>query len=264
MTAAGEAGGPRSLDPGAWGGRRVLVVAPHPDDEAFGAGGTAWLAARGGAEVSVVVVARGDGGVDGRAEPSVREDESRRCCELLGTRPPEFLRVPSPELRADPAGAGRGLREVLGPRPFDVLIVPSPLERHDTHRATLVAALCSDLGAPEADWWGWGVWTELPLVPGVAEVDISAARSAKTLAMAAHASQGRNRSLAAGMAGRDLSQAVLSRITGDEPRRAVERLVDLSALGRQRPAPASAAEARGRMAGWTREHFAAWAASLDD
>ena len=112
--------------------------------------------------------------------------------------------------------------------------------------------------------WADELWHAGDFGPGVAEVDISTARSAKTLAMAAHASQGRNRSLDAGMAGRDLAQAVLSRITGDEPRRAVERLVDLSALGRQRPAPASAAEARARMAAWTRQHFAAWATSLGD
>ena len=262
MADAGEAGGTRRLDPAAWAARRVLVVAPHPDDEAFGAGGSAHLAARAGAEVHVVVVARGDGGVDGRSDPAVREDESRRCCELLGTRPPVFLRVPSPGLRDDPAGAGRAAAAALGARSFDVLLVPSPLERHDTHRATLLAALCGDLGRPEAEWWGWSVWTELPLGPGVIEVDISAARSAKTLAMAAHVSQNRGRGLAAAMAARDLAQATFSRITGDESRKAVERLLDLAGLGRQRPAPADAATAAGRCAAFVAAHGRASAAAL--
>jgi LmbE family N-acetylglucosaminyl deacetylase len=263
--AAGEAGGyaaPRTLDPAAWSGRQVLVVAPHPDDEAFGAGGTAHLAARAGATVHVVVVARGDGGVDGRSDVAVREEESRRCCELLLTRPPLFLRVPSPELRRDPAAAGRALAAAVGATRFDVLLVPSPLERHDTHRACLLAALCADVGAPQAAWWGWGVWSEIPLGPGTVEVDISAARSAKTLAMSAHASQNRGRGLAAGMAARDMSQAALSRITGAEPRKAVERLLDLTALAGQRPAPASAAEARARAARFTAERQAAAAAEL--
>jgi LmbE family N-acetylglucosaminyl deacetylase len=263
--AAGDAGGQpaqRTLDPAGWAGRHVLVVAPHPDDEAFGAGGTAHLAARAGAAVHVVVVARGDGGVDGRSDVSVREQESRRCCELLMTRPPVFLRVPSPELRADPAAAGRALAGAHAGLRFDVLLVPSPLERHDTHRATLLAALCADVGASQAEWWGWGVWTEIPLGRGAVEVDISAARSAKTLAMGAHASQDGARGLAAGMAARDLSQAVLSRITGAESRRAVERLLDLADLGRQRPAPATSAEARTRAARWTRERLQATAAEL--
>ncbi len=263
--AAGEARGDaaaRTLDPAGWAGREVLVLAPHPDDEAFGAGGTAHLAARAGATVHVVVVARGDGGVDGQADVAVREEESRRCCELLMTRPPRFLRVPSPELRADPAAAGRALAQACGGTRFDVLLVPSPLERHDTHRATLLAALCADVGAPGAEWWGWGVWSEIPLGRGAVEVDITGARSAKTLAMSAHASQNRERGLAAGMAARDLSQAVLSRITGAEPRRAVERLLDLSDLGRQRPPPATGAEARARAASWTRAHQAAAASEL--
>ena len=263
-SAGGEAGGPRTLDPTAWTKRRVLVVAPHPDDEAFGAGGTAHLAARAGADVHVVVVARGDGGVSGGAQPADRERESQRCCELLGTRPPVFLRVPSPELRSDPLGAGRGLAEALGRQHFEVLLVPSPLERHDTHRATLLATLCGDLGTPDAEWWGWGVWTELPTGPDTVEVDITEARSAKTLAMSAHVSQNRDRKLAAAMAARDLSQATFSHITGGESRKAVERLLDLSALGRQRPAPASAAQARERAAAFTREHLAAWAAALWD
>jgi len=259
---AGEAGWPRTLDPAAWAGRRVLVVAPHPDDEAFGAGGTAHLAARAGAQVDVLVVARGDGGVSGGAEPAQREKESQRCCELLGTRPPVFLRVPSPELREDPAAAGRAAAEALGAARFDVLLVPSPLERHDTHRATLLAALCGDLGAPAAEWWGWSVWTELPLGPGVAEVDITEARSAKTMAMSAHASQNRERKMSAAMAARDLAQASFSRITGDEARKAVERLLDLSELGRQRPAPADTATARARCAAFAAAHAGAWTASL--
>lgn len=258
---AGGDGDPAVLDPAAWAGQRVLLVAPHPDDEAFGAGGTACLAARAGAQVQPVIVARGDGGVDGGALPADREAESRRCCELLGVRPPLFLRVPSPELRSDPAAAGAALAAAAGARRHDVLLVPAPWERHGTHRAVLLAALLADPGAPGARWWGWGVWEAVPLAPGVAEVDVGAARSAKTLAMAAHVSQNRERNLSAGMAARDLSQAVFSRVTGQEPRKAVERLLDLSDLGAP-PVPRTAEEASRRVAGWLRAHADAWARSL--
>jgi LmbE family N-acetylglucosaminyl deacetylase len=244
----------KRFDPPAHAGRRALLIAPHQDDEALGCGGTLHLLASAGAHVHVVVVARGDGGVDGGAGMEQREEESRRCCERLGTRPPVFLRVPSAELREDPLGAGRRLREAVGAERPELLFVPSPLERHDTHRATLLAALCADVGAPDAAWWGWGVWDPIPAVEEAAEVDITEARSAKTLAIAAHASQNRARALAAGMAARDMEQAVFARITGDEPRKAVERLLDLSALGRQRPAPATAAEAAARCAAWLRHH----------
>jgi LmbE family N-acetylglucosaminyl deacetylase len=261
--AASGGGEARSIDPAAWRGRRVLVVAPHQDDEAFGAGGTAYLAARAGAEVHVVVAARGDGGITGGVTPAVREAESIRCCELLGTRPPVFLRLPSPQLREDPLGAGRAAAEALGVR-FDVLLVPSPLERHATHRATLLAALCGELGTPEAEWWGWCVWSEIPPGPGTGEVDVTEARSPKTLAMSAHVSQNADRKLAAGQSARDYATATFARLTGAEPRKAVERLLDCSALGRLQPAPATAAQARERAASFAREWLARWAASVWD
>ena len=253
---------PRVLDPAAWAGRRVLLLAPHPDDEAFGAGGSAYLAARAGADVQPVIMARGDGGVDGRSLVAEREDESRRCCELLAVRPPVFLRIPSPELRADPAAAGRALASDGGARACDVLLVPSPFERHDTHRAVLLAALLAGAGTPTAEWWGWGVWEAVPLSPDAVEVDVTAARSAKTLAMTAHRSQHRARNLAAGQAARDLSQATFSRVTGVEPRKAIERLLDLSALGRPQPPPRDAGEARARVAAWMQDHAARWLAAL--
>jgi LmbE family N-acetylglucosaminyl deacetylase len=254
-------GGARSIDPAAWSRRRLLVVAPHQDDEAFGAGGTTHLAARAGAEVHVLIAARGDGGITGGATPEVREAESIRCCELLGTRPPVFLRLPSAQLREDPVGAGRAASTALGAR-FDVLLVPSPLEGHATHRATLLAALCGDLGTPQAEWWGWRVWSEIPAAPGTGEVDVTEARSPKTLAMSAHVSQNAERKLAAGQSARDYATAIFARLTGDEPRKAVERLLDCSELGRQRPVPATAAEARDRAAAFAQAWVARWAGSV--
>lgn len=240
----------------------MLLVAPHPDDEAFGCGGTAHLMAKAGAHVHVVVAASGDGGVDGGASAAEREAESRKACELLGTRPPLFLRLASPVLRQDPVAAGAALAAAVhGLRP-ELMLVPSPLERHRTHQATLLAVLCAGVAAEGAQWWGYGVWDALPAADDVAEIDVTEARSAKTLAMSAYVSQNRGRSLAAAMAARDMSQATFSHFTGDEPRRAVERLLDLSALGGQRPAPATADEARRRAAAWTAEHAAAWARSL--
>ena len=250
----------KAFTPREWAGQVVLLVAPHPDDEAFGCGGTAHLLAQAGAHVHVVIAGSGDGGVDGGATGAEREAESLRACELLGTRPPAFLRLASSALRDDPAAAGRALAAAVAGTRVALVLAPSPLERHRTHQAVLLAALLAGAPLAGAAWWGYGVWDALPAVDDVAEIDVTAARSAKTLAMSAYVSQNRNRSLAAAIAARDMAQATLSRFTGSEPRKAVERLLDLSTLAAG-PAPADAAAARARVKTWMAERSAAWAAA---
>jgi LmbE family N-acetylglucosaminyl deacetylase len=225
-------------------------VAPHPDDEALGCGGTVALITQAGAEVAVCVMGRGDGGVDGVTTAEGRQDESRRACEILGTEAPSFADLPSPAIREDPASAGSRLAACVEGRVFDTLLVPSPLERHDTHRACLLAALLSGAAAADAEWWGWGVWDALPAIDDVHEVDITAARAAKLRAVAAHKSQDGARPLAAGMASRDLAQAVYSRITGDEKRKAVERLWAMRGLGQAVASEADAAAAGQALKRW--------------
>jgi LmbE family N-acetylglucosaminyl deacetylase len=238
------------------------MVAPHQDDEAFGCGGTLHLLAKHGAHVHVMIVARGDGGVAGGAGVEEREAESRQGCELLGLPPPGFLRVPSPALRRDPAAAGRALAAAVGPEPWQLVFVPSPLERHDTHRAVLLAALCAGLPAGAAAWWAYGVWDPIPAVDEVAEVDITAARTAKATAMSGYRSQLGQRPLAAAMAARDMSQAVFSRITGPEERKAVERLLPLAGLHAGGALPADLAAVRARLSAWLGARCTAWAGAL--
>ena len=66
-------------------GRRVLVIAAHPDDETLGCGGTVARLARVGARVSVLAVVVGDmERVGGRSDVADRLDEFAKACELLG------------------------------------------------------------------------------------------------------------------------------------------------------------------------------------
>lgn len=212
-------------------GRDVVLVAPHPDDEAIGPGGTVVLAARAGARVRVAVMARGDGGIgaDG-ASAEQRRAESEACCRELGVDAVVFAGLSSAELRDEPAAGARALDELLGPASADVLLVPSPLERHPTHQASLLAALASGVARPGAAWWGYGAWDAIPALPGTVEVDTTAVRAVKTRAIAAHASQAGARPVVTGILSRDTAQAVFSRFTGDETRKTVERWMDLSTL----------------------------------
>ncbi len=139
------------------------------------------------------------------------------------------------------------------------------MERHDTHRASLLAALLAPIAEAGAAWYGYGVWDALPAVADVVEVDITAARVAKTRAVTAHESQVGARPLAAGVMSRDLSQAVYSRITGDETRKAVERLLRLDGLLKRLPPEAGERDQESvtrEVVAWLDERQAVWTRSL--
>ena len=94
-------------------GPRLLVIAPHPDDETIGTGGAIAAARRLGWHVTVVLVTNGDGFVEalrkrGGPEPSPeamrqlglrRAEESRRGTSALGVEPDDLIFLGFPDAR---------------------------------------------------------------------------------------------------------------------------------------------------------------------
>jgi LmbE family N-acetylglucosaminyl deacetylase len=75
-----------------------MAVYAHPDDEAFGSGGTLTKYAAAGHDVYVVTATRGEAGqiadphlASPAALPEVREEELRCACCIYGVHPPIFL-----------------------------------------------------------------------------------------------------------------------------------------------------------------------------
>lgn len=116
--------------------RRVLVLAPHPDDEVFGCGGCIALYARDGATVEVRVLTDGGGYLSGaqrEAAVRTRQDESRRAAALLGVAELSFESFQDRGLSADPRFLGR-LNELIDATSADVIFAPSLWEVHPDHR----------------------------------------------------------------------------------------------------------------------------------
>jgi len=172
-------------------GERLLVLAPHPDDEVIGCGGLVAQHIREGRSVRVVVAT--DGAAAGDA--ATREEESRRGLGLLDderrTSPAveiTFLRHRDRELPSDV-----DLRDILTDYKPDLILVPSPIEIHPDH-STLSNAFCeliqrdaslfADLATARVAFYEVGQ----PLRPNTI-VDITDAADAKYEAIAAHASQ---------------------------------------------------------------------------
>lgn len=91
------------------GGRRMVFIGAHPDDETFGIGGTLATYARQGVEVYIVCATRGE--VGEIADPSlatpetlayVRELELRCACGTLHIEQPTFLGYRDSGMAGDP------------------------------------------------------------------------------------------------------------------------------------------------------------------
>jgi len=122
-----------TLPQGAW-----LVIAPHPDDEAFGLGGALLLAAQQGIAADVLfLTSGGKGGAEGIA--AVREQEALEAARLMGIREVFFWRLPDRSLSAYQSVIDR-LAEVIGSTKPSTIFFPSPVEPHPDHRAASVIA----------------------------------------------------------------------------------------------------------------------------
>jgi N-acetyl-1-D-myo-inositol-2-amino-2-deoxy-alpha-D-glucopyranoside deacetylase len=78
--------------------KSLLAIFAHPDDEAFGLGGTLAKAAAQGADVQLICATRGEAGKIMHPDiapdsnvAEVREQELNDACQALGIKPPLFL-----------------------------------------------------------------------------------------------------------------------------------------------------------------------------
>ncbi|MCF8143826.1 MAG: PIG-L family deacetylase [Deltaproteobacteria bacterium] len=120
-------------------GRKVLVLAPHPDDETFGCGGTLALHATAGDPVKVVFLTNGDqGDSSGKYEKdeyiTLRQNEAKEACTRLGIIDLEFWPYGDRSL-AGSRGALRRMIDLLEDFRPRIVYAPSPLEFHPDHRA---------------------------------------------------------------------------------------------------------------------------------
>jgi LmbE family N-acetylglucosaminyl deacetylase len=170
-------------------GERLLVLAPHPDDEVIGCGGLIALHLREQRQVRVAVAT--DGAEAGNA--SVREEESRRALAILGRIDCEFLRFADRRLAEESEALKQRLRQILNEYKPDLIAVPSPVEIHPDHAALARAfveliqqdeSLFSALAVARVAFYE----VSYPIRPN-ALVDITPVADLKYTAIAAHESQ---------------------------------------------------------------------------
>lgn len=151
---------------------RVLVIAPHPDDEILGCGGTMARLTKSGAEVVVAIVTRG-------MPPQYSDEfvaslrvETLKSHSLIGVSETRYLDLPAAALETVPATKLNGAlaKLVQDVRP-DTIFVPFIGDIHTDHQLTFLAAMVAarprDVHAPrriyayetlsETNWYAPGI-----------------------------------------------------------------------------------------------------------
>ena len=164
---------------------RVLVLAPHPDDEIFGCGGAIKLLQQRGSTIEVIVLTDGAGNAysdDRQAISLTRQAETNAALALLGVKPAQFWNLRDRSLIYDESWPLR-LESFI--QDVDLVFAPSPSEIHPDHYATARGTLSAmrsmahqDKFVPNLMLYEVGA----PLMPNFL-LDITAVWDIKNLAM---------------------------------------------------------------------------------
>ena len=172
-------------------GKRVLVLAPHPDDETIGCGGSLALHAKVGDPVKVVFLTNGaQGDSSGRENREtyvqMRKNEAMEACASLGVTDLEFWSYEDRAL-AGSRGAILQLMDLIDSFQPQLVYAPAPLEFHPDHRAACVL-LCDAIRACDTDFEVAFYELGQPLSPNLL-VDITQVLPQKTKAIDLYESQ---------------------------------------------------------------------------
>jgi LmbE family N-acetylglucosaminyl deacetylase len=122
---------------------KVLVIAPHPDDEALGCSGTIMLLNRKGVSTATVFISDGEQ-LNEEPSPDIaakRREEGVRASEMLGCEDALFLGFPDGDLKHHCDAVYDRLSEIISKTTPDIIMVPSPIDHHNDHIALSYIAL---------------------------------------------------------------------------------------------------------------------------
>ena len=171
---------------------KILVIAPHPDDEVLGCGGAVRLHVQRGEEVSIVFLTSGELGLKQLPREKawkIREAEAKMAAKILGVTKLHFLRQPDWMLRDHIKAAASALVRVLKRERPETIYLPHPQDSHPDHQATLpiLRLTLKETRSMKPSLMAYEIWT--PMTTYDIAVDISKVMSRKLRALRAHRSQ---------------------------------------------------------------------------
>lgn len=123
--------------------RDALIIAPHPDDESIGCGGSIIRHLKAGRKVKVIFLTDGDrGDFEGRFGDdykTLRRQSAIRAMDMLGVQDYEFWSYGDRNLYSAEKEIEERLVHVLDIPDKPLVYAPSPYEAHPDHRASFNA-----------------------------------------------------------------------------------------------------------------------------
>jgi LmbE family N-acetylglucosaminyl deacetylase len=171
---------------------KVLVIAPHPDDESIGCGGALCLHARRRDQITAVYLTSGELGLKHLSRQDAwltREREAARAAKILGIARLFFLRLADWFVGDAVEKGAAKLRPILKRAKPELIYLPHEQEWHPDHKAALpmMRAALKDSRSVPPTLRLYEVWT--PLTAHDHVEDISAVMPRKLRALRAHKSQ---------------------------------------------------------------------------
>jgi len=140
-------------------GKKVLVIAPHPDDEVIGMGGVMAQMLANECDIEVISLTFG--------EDQAAVEEAKKAAEFMGYRFSHFFGFSTKNITLDSETLNKFAELAMQANP-DVLFIPFMLDDHDDHRRSsemLLAAHEKGMlsGMEKTEVWAYQVYTTLPL-----------------------------------------------------------------------------------------------------
>lgn len=120
----------------------ILIIAPHPDDELLGCGGTIIKYKEAGYQVYLCIMTKGDEEYYGKEVLEEKRKEAERVAEFLGIRKVFFCNFVAAHLDTYPQNQiNQKLREIIQEIEPNIIFLPHQGDLHKDHQLTFQCSL---------------------------------------------------------------------------------------------------------------------------
>lgn len=163
----------------------ILVISPHPDDEAIGCGGTICKHIAEGDRVEVIFLTSGEKGGHGKPEAETaitREQEASAAIAALNISDIEFWHQPDGQFEANDENVSRLMEKIKTFSPV-IIYAPHENEDHPDHRAAaeLVSRAVADLDTDAPAVWLYEVWTPIQRMDHIVDISLYAEKKRQAI-----------------------------------------------------------------------------------